>query len=93
MIKLQRLRWAAAGIALGVAVATASAAPAQSPDELNVAIILSAGIENGWDGSLIESFERVKAEAPHDLEISWRYSDPLWGDAAGEAMRVARQSG
>lgn len=83
-------------VTIGVtAVAALAAGPAlaDDPTELSVAIILSAGIENGWDGSLIEAFERVAAEEPHGLDISWRYSDPLWGDAAGEAMRLYAESG
>lgn len=90
---LSRRRWLALPMALGAATLLAPGARAQEPKTLNIAIILSAGIENGWDGTLIKSLERVKAEKPHGLDINWKYSDPLWGDAAGEAMRLYAESG
>ena len=70
-----------------------TAAQAEEPDELNIAIILSAGIESGWDGTLIQALERVKAEQPNGLDISWQYTDPLWGDDAGDAMRLFAETG
>jgi len=66
---------------------------ASGPDKLNIAVILSAGIESGWDGTLIEALDRVKAARPHGLEITWKYTDPLWGDDAGDAMRLFAESG
>ncbi|MFU0507471.1 BMP family lipoprotein [Pseudaminobacter sp. NGMCC 1.201702] len=66
---------------------------AADPDKLNIAVILSAGIESGWDGTLIEALERVKAAKPHGLDITWKYTDPLWGDDAGDAMRLFAESG
>ncbi len=92
MQSLTSLCHAATRVVAGAAFVAGTALAAE-PTDLHVAIILSAGIENGWDGSLIEAFERVAAEDPHGLDISWRYSDPLWGDAAGEAMRLYAESG
>ena len=48
--------------------AVSTAAQADKPTEVKFAIILSAGIENGWDGTLIQALERVKAEKPHGLD-------------------------
>jgi len=70
-----------------------TAAQADDPKELKFAIILSAGIESGWDGTLIQALERVKAEKPHGLDIDWQYTDPLWGDDAGDAMRLFAETG
>ena len=78
--------------ALALATAT-SPVQADDPTDLNIAIILSAGIESPWDGTLIDSLERVKAEKPHGLDISWEYTDPLWGDDAGDAMALFAESG
>ncbi len=78
---------------LGTFLASTQFAAAENPEDLNIAIILSAGIESSWDGTLIQSLERVKAEKPHDLDISWQYTDPLWGDDAGDAMRLFAESG
>lgn len=68
-------------------------AMAENPTDLNIAIVLSAGLESAWDGSLIEALDRAKAEKPHGLDISWEYTDPLWGDDAGEAMRLFAETG
>jgi basic membrane lipoprotein Med (substrate-binding protein (PBP1-ABC) superfamily) len=68
-------------------------ASAQKPDRLSVAVILSAGIENGWDGTFIHALEKAKEAAPHGLKISWKYTEPLWGDDAGDAMRLFAESG
>mgnify|MGYP003960536563 CR=1 FL=1 len=72
---------------------TTSIALAADPSDLNVAIVLSAGLESAWDGSLIEAFERAKAAQPHGLDINWQYTDPLWGDDAGDAMRLFAETG
>ena len=90
---LSRRRWLTLPVSLGIASMLASSALAGGPKTLNIAIVLSAGIENAWDGTLIKSLERVKAEKPHGLDISWKYSDPLWGDEAGDAMRLYAESG
>lgn len=75
-------------IAIGPGMARAT-----EPDKLRIAVILSAGIESGWDGTLIQALERVKAKKPHGLDITWKYTDPLWGDDAGDAMRLFAESG
>ena len=79
--------------AAALALLPALPAAADAPEDLNIAIILSAGIESPWDGTLIESLERIKAEAPHGLKLDWTYTDPLWGDEAGDAMRLFAESG
>lgn len=68
-------------------------AQAQAPNDLNIAVILSAGVESPWDGTLISALERAKEAKPHDLDISWTYTDPLWGDEAGDAMRLFAETG
>lgn len=73
--------------------AVSTAAQADKPTEVKFAIILSAGIESGWDGTLIQALERVKAEKPHGLDVDWQYTDPLWGDDAGDAMRLFAETG
>ncbi|AWC24524.1 BMP family protein [Aminobacter sp. P9b] len=73
--------------------ALSSVSRAENPDKLRIAVILASGVESGWDGTLIESLERVKAAKPHGLELSWKYTDPLWGDDAGDAMRLFAESG
>lgn len=78
---------------LAFVIASPERSEAADPDKLNIAVILSAGIDSAWDGTLIEAFERVKAAKPHGLDITWKYTDPLWGDDAGDAMRLFAESG
>lgn len=78
---------------MAMLLAVGGPAVAENPSKLNIAVVLSAGIESSWDGTLIRSLERVKAEKPHGLELSWKYTDPLWGDEAGNAMRLFAESG
>ena len=91
MIRRTYLKTMAASV-IAISALT-GAANAENPTDLNIAIILSAGLESPWDGTFIEALERVKAEQPHGLDISWQYTDPLWGDDAGDAMALFAESG
>lgn len=82
-----------AAFLIAVFVGSVEKSEAAGPEKLNIAIILSAGIDNAWDGTLIEALERIKAAKPHGLDITWKYTDPLWGDDAGDAMRLFAESG
>lgn len=79
----------AAAATLPVAALAATAAPTK----LRIGLILAAGPENGWEATLLKALEAAKAAKPHGLDISWKASDPLWGDEAGEAIRLYAQSG
>jgi basic membrane protein A len=72
---------------------TTQIAYANDPTDLNIAVVLSAGLESSWDGSLIEALERAQAAKPHGLNITWEYTDPLWGEDAGDAIRLFADSG
>lgn len=74
-------------------IAGMPAARAAAPTQLRIGLILVSGVENGWEATLIAALERLKAEKPQGLEVSWKASDPLWGDEAGEAMRLYAESG
>jgi basic membrane protein A len=92
-MNIDRRSWLWLAVGMVAVVGLTAPAMAENPTKLNIAVILSAGIENSWDGTMIRSLERVKAEKPHGLELSWKYTDPLWGDEAGDAMRLFAESG
>ncbi|CUX65143.1 Basic membrane lipoprotein [Agrobacterium tumefaciens str. Kerr 14] len=75
-----------------LALSAASAMAAQ-PTELRIAVIIAAGPDSAWDGTFLKALEAVKAEAPENLAITTKVSDPLWGDDAENAMRLYAQSG
>ncbi len=71
----------------------ASPALAEPPTSLNVAVIIASGPESAYDGTFLDALGAVAEEAPHDLDITYRVSDPLWGDDAERAMRLFAESG
>lgn len=75
------------------AIFAAISAKADEPKKLNIAVVIAGGLESGWDKTLIDSLVRVKAQKPHGLDITWKVTDPLWGDSAGEAIRLFAESG
>lgn len=91
MRKRTFLKTASAAV-LSIATVTGGAM-AEAPEELNIAVILSSGLESSWDSTLNEALQRVSEERPHDLDISWTLTDPLWGDEAGDAMRLFAETG
>lgn len=74
------------------AAPTATEKPA-GPTELKIAIITCCGIESMWDASFFEAMERVKAEKPHGLNITWDWTDGVWGDDAEQVMREYAETG
>ncbi|MER8447880.1 BMP family protein [Mesorhizobium sp. M1066] len=64
-----------------------------TPKTLKLAIILESRTDVGWSSTLLDSLEHLKQEKPEGLEISWEYTDPLWGDDAENAMRFYAESG
>lgn len=87
------------GIALFLAIVVGTItsftvrADAGEPSKLGIAFILSAGIESAWDGTLIRDIERIAEAKPHGLKISFKYTDPLWGEGAADAMRLFAKTG
>ena len=79
MMRKRTFLQTASALAAAALMGTLQPALAETPDDLNIAVILSAGIESGWDGTLIDSLERVKTEKPHGLDISWTYNRSVVG--------------
>jgi basic membrane protein A len=65
----------------------------EAPTTLNIAIITCCGIESMWDASFFDAMERVKADPPHDLEITWDWTDGVWGEDAERVMREYAETG
>jgi basic membrane lipoprotein Med (substrate-binding protein (PBP1-ABC) superfamily) len=82
----------------GAATPTEVAAPPTkavvAPTELNVAAILSVGLESTWDSTFYDAFKRVQAESPHGVKINdLVYTEGASGDEAGTVMRQYAQTG
>ncbi len=64
------------------------AAEAQAePTELSAVVITCCSLESQWDASFIKSLDRVIAEKPHGLTVSYEVTENTWGD---DAIKVAR---
>jgi basic membrane lipoprotein Med (substrate-binding protein (PBP1-ABC) superfamily) len=62
--------------------ATEEPVPTEPPaiTELKMAGVLATSIENPWDLSFIESFNRVAEQKPHGLTLSLDYTENVWED-------------
>ncbi|PWR25309.1 BMP family lipoprotein [Zavarzinia aquatilis] len=88
-----RLKWKAFIAAFLFSTAPVTLAQADPPKQLRIAVIIGNGPESAWDGTFLEALERVKKAKPHDLTITTKVSDPLWGNDVESAMRLYAQSG
>ena len=49
-----------------------------NPTELKFALIIAGTLENPWDHSWMDSFERVEQQKPHGLTLSVDYTENVW---------------
>jgi basic membrane lipoprotein Med (substrate-binding protein (PBP1-ABC) superfamily) len=66
---------------------------AQLPSELNIAAILTIGLEEGWDRSWYDSMQRVIDQKPYGLDITLDYTEGVWGDEAELVLREYAETG
>jgi simple sugar transport system substrate-binding protein/basic membrane protein A len=67
---------------------------AEGPTELNVAAILSIGLESTWDSTFYEAFQRVQALKPHGVTIGdLDFTEGAWGDEAETVLRQYAETG
>ncbi len=66
----------------------------EAPSTVQVCAMLAVGLDQGWDRTFIESFERVVNDPPAGLEVKeLKYTEGLWGDEAKAAMIEYAESG
>jgi len=69
-------------------------AEVEAPSTVRVCAMLAVGLDQGWDRTFVESFERVAEDPPGNLEVEeLRYTEGLWGDEAKAAMIEYAESG
>lgn len=74
--------------ACGGGTADEGTGSAGGPTELNVAAVFESPLEDGWNTSFAQSWDRVKQEKPHGLTINVENSDNI---ALADGERVLRQ--
>ena len=68
-------------------------AHAAETKNVNIAVLICCGMESGWDSTFVDSMTRVQAAKPHGLNITFEYSDPIYGDDVVDAMHLYAESG
>lgn len=67
---------------------------AEEPTELNVAALLSVGLESTWDSTFYEAFQRVQEQSPHGVTVNdLAFTEGVFGDEAETVLRQYAQSG
>ena len=75
--------------------AAEEAPAAEAPTEVQICALLAVGLDQGWDRTFYESFQRVVEEQPIEGVVvkDLKYIEGLWGDEAEAAMREFAESG
>lgn len=76
------------------APAATEAPAAAAPTEFAMAAVLTAGPENAWDKSFLDSYKAVQQAAPHGLKLAdIDYTEGIFGDEAEVVMRNYAKTG
>ena len=65
----------------------------ESPNELKVAGIFGATIEEAWYFSWLQAWQRLNEKNPYGVKITVDYTENVWGADAELAMRKYAESG
>jgi len=68
-------------------------AVAETPSELKIAVITTTPKEEPWNTVLLQALDRVVAEKPHDLEISYIFQELIATPDGERVMRDLASSG
>ncbi len=66
----------------------------EGPTELNVAALLSIGLESAWDATFYEAFQRVQATSPHGVKVNdLAITEGVYGEEAETVLRQYAETG
>ncbi|MEM9134405.1 MAG: BMP family ABC transporter substrate-binding protein [Actinomycetota bacterium] len=65
----------------------ASEASGDAPTELDIALVLEGVQEEGWNSAMIDALDRIAAEAPYDLTVSYEIIENV---AYADGERIGR---
>lgn len=77
----------------GSALVSLTMASASMAEDIHVAAVFTNGVENAWAKVWIDSFNAVKAEAPHGVDLSLDYTENVTGDTLSEVLESYAESG
>jgi basic membrane lipoprotein Med (substrate-binding protein (PBP1-ABC) superfamily) len=78
---------------LGLSLNAIVTARAEEPQTLNVAAVLSAGVENAWARAWLDSFEQVQKKSAPGLNITLKYTENVYADTAASVIRGYAETG
>ncbi len=70
-----------------------AASSGAAPKDLRIAVITCCSLESQWDAQFLKSLDRVKAESPHGLNITYQVTDNTFGDDATPVIQNYADSG
>jgi basic membrane protein A len=68
-------------------------AAAEAPKDLRIAVVTCCSLESQWDAQFLKALDRVKAEMPHGLDITYQVTDNTFGDDATPVIQNYAESG
>jgi basic membrane protein A and related proteins len=66
---------------------------AEAPTQFRIGIIFISPVEEPWNTSFLQALDRVKAENPNGLDITWDYTENVAPPDAERVLRQMAQSG
>lgn len=88
MKKTSLLRMISLLMILSALLCSANLVLAEDPKELKIVFFNQSPIEEPWNTAMVQSIERIVAEEPHGLKISYKYAENV---ATPDAERVMRE--
>jgi basic membrane protein A len=66
---------------------------AEAPTELKIAVVMGATVDEAWYKALLQSIDRIAADNPHGVTITYDYTENVWGDDAQRAIETYADTG
>ncbi len=74
-------------VIVGIFLSLVSGVAAEEPKEVKIVFFNQSPLEEPWNTSMVQSIERVMADPPHGLKISYKYAENVLTPDAERVMR------
>lgn len=74
-------------VVLGIFLILTSGVFAEEPKELKIVFFNQSPLEEPWNTAMVQSIERVMADPPHGLKITYKYAENILTPDAERVMR------
>lgn len=76
-----------------ISLSASAAFAADLPDTVKIAAAFPAGVENAWVSAWIDSFNALKEQKPHGVEMELAYTENVFGDKGLTVLEEYADSG